>query len=1199
MQGINKEYSEHDMASIGKSIPEFHGLEEEDVFAWSKGAKLIAHILGLSDEILLKHMLVKLRGHALNWAVKTLELQPDMQLNSFLQQLHERFANTEKTHKILEEFLQTKSVSSRNEYLEMLKKGEYLIEKNCLNTVSAIKLIIARAPIVLKPILLQVASTSNSWEAFIKLAQDTMWIAFDQVSTEQIIIENRNIMRTQGYHTKKEGRNYGKKSFCKLHGNCNHDTPNCRLLKQLEEAGYSVVKKERRKINNVRNDEVEVEKLEELNKYKSIYSVNKNINPFTIKISTNEGTHEGIIDTGADVSLINKNNIPKGIQIKKCTEDINIYSACGNQIKVIGEVEIQITINYNQYHIKALVIEGNPSYTLLGADMIIKFPTLLNVFREQTQMKINMATTQKIEDIVEKYSSIFKTEISELNLCSLGKHKITLTDGNPVRQRHGRVPIHLEKQINDEINKNLKLGIIKESESPWCARIVPVIKPNGQVRMCIDYRALNQKTIKDTYPLPRVDEILDSLGKAKYFSTLDATSGYYQIAMQEEDRSKTAFAWKNGLYEFTRMPFGLCNAPATFQRTIDKIFKEENGIFVLAYLDDIIVFSNSEEEHKTHLDIVLGKIKASGLSLNMNKCKFNKREIEILGHVISNGKVKPHPDKIKAIREYTKPNKVKDLRAFLGLANYCRDFISNYAHVSAPLCNLLKGESKRSIRTINWSEEANEAFTKLKKEISNITYRSQPDFKKDFIVTTDASNIAISAILAQKDIYNKERIIHTFSRKLNDTEKNYSITDKELLAVVKGLEYFKHYLLGKEFILKTDHSALQYLWSTNNSNARLMRWALKLQEYSFSTEYIKGENNAADCLSRPCNVLNIKNSHSNKLKIQEPATKCEIIREYHLKTGHGSINNLNFLIRKKYYWNGMGDDIKEFINKCRICALTGDEGINTKNRVIETAAPNELWVIDLIGRLRGSDGKSKFILVAIDHYTKWTETKLLNSKTAEESAKAIQELIISKHGVPKRILSDNGLEFNNQETKKLCIKYGIKWTYNSPRHHESVGAVERVNQTLMRKLKRLSNIFNRNWESYLNEATYAVNISYNRAIRTSPMIIKYGTIPDLEIDTKLNVTSQTEPILEVRDLRDRNFSRYAEKGIQKGKRVCKNNLEIGDSVAIYVENIGNKLSSNWHEGYRVIEKVPPDAYMVQNKKSKLRVNKKHIKKIFF
>lgn len=436
--------------------------------------------------------------------------------------------------------------------------------------------------------------------------------------------------------------------------------------------------------------------------------------------------------------------------------------------------------------------ETNPKHIIIGVDTLQKSPEILKT--ENTHKNI-FAITSDYTKLLTKYEKIFNSEITPEKLCAIQFHEIHTQNHLPITQQNFRIPIHYENAIEEEIQKILKLGIIKESKSPWASRIVPIEKPDGSIRLCVDYRALNSITIKDNYPLPRIDEIIDSLSQAKIFSTLDATSGFYQIPIRTEDTEKTAFTWKNGLFEFVRMPFGLCNAPATFQRVMDKIFSGQIRKFAIPYLDDIIIFSKSAEEHLDHLEIVLNKLKSAGITLNEKKCKIMQGKVKYLGYIVENGKVSPDPEKIEAIKNFTLPNTIKELRSFLGVCVFCTEFIPNYAKLVAPLNELLKGETKNSIRKINWTKEALKAFEAAKEEIAKVTFRFLPDINKPFILITDASNIAYGAVLVQVDNEGKERMVSCFSKKFDKAQCNYSVTDKELLGVVKGMEHFRHYLL--------------------------------------------------------------------------------------------------------------------------------------------------------------------------------------------------------------------------------------------------------------------------------------------------------------------------------------------------------------------------------------------------------------------
>lgn len=543
---------------------------------------------------------------------------------------------------------------------------------------------------------------------------------------------------------------------------------------------------------------------------------------------------------------------------------------------------------------------------------------------------------------------------------------------------------------------------------------------------------------------------------------------------------------------------------------------------------------------------------------------------------------------METIKNYPVPRDIRELRSFLGLINYCREYIPEYSIKSKPLFDLLKGESKRSIRKILHSKKTILAFRMLREELTEQTTRAQPDFTKEFILITDASEIGMGAILAQKDKNGNERMISAFSKNFDKHQRNHATTDKELLGVVKGIENYRHYLLGKEFTLRTDHKALTHLWECKDPTTRLLRWAMKLQEYKFKVEYIKDEDNAADGYSR-INRIRIVESRGEEITEEK---KKKILTEYHITLGHGSSNNMKAAMRHRYHWVGMFRDIDEHCNSCLVCTKAGHQEVNTKNKVIEVKTPNELWKVDLVGRL-DDRGKNKFIVVCIDHHTKWIETKIINTKSAPEICKTIEQLIIEKHGVPKRILTDCGLEFNNQQITNLANKYGISWEFAYPFHHQTTGAVERVIQTLMNKIKKLCEFGKDRWSKYVEAGTLAVNLSYHRALGTSPFIYYKGRLPELDIDKEMNQPRIWVSKEDSKTKRNIVFKKY--KGqIVKGKVNITKRYNIGEPVLIF-RPTQNKLDANWHEGYRITKRLTEDAYMVTKGNSEIRVNKRHIR----
>ncbi|PIK56242.1 putative thy-1 membrane glycoprotein isoform X1 [Apostichopus japonicus] len=379
----------------------------------------------------------------------------------------------------------------------------------------------------------------------------------------------------------------------------------------------------------------------------------------------------------------------------------------------------------------------------------------------------------------------------------------------------------------------LDKGVIKESYSPWAAPMVLVKKGDGTIRICVDYRKLNDKTRKDAFPLPRIHESLNALSKAKLFSTLDLASGFWQVEMSPEDQPKTAFTTPMGLYEFNRMPFGLCNAPATFQRLMQGCLGDLNYESVLLYIDDIIVFSEDFDTHLNRLGTVLSRLHQHGLKVKPSKCHLLKSSVRYLGHVVSADGVATEPDKCKSIEEWPTPNSVKDVRCFLGLAGFYRRFVQDFSKIAAPLHGLTripKNENKHPVKSkFEWTEECQDAFIKLKSCLSSPPILAYADHSLPFLLYTDASNLGLGAILSQVQ-GEQERVIAYASRSLRESERNdrnYSAFKLELLAVTWAVtQKFKDYLMGAEVTIYTDHNPLVHLHSANLGTIE-QRWVAK------------------------------------------------------------------------------------------------------------------------------------------------------------------------------------------------------------------------------------------------------------------------------------------------------------------------------------------------------------------------------------
>ena len=429
----------------------------------------------------------------------------------------------------------------------------------------------------------------------------------------------------------------------------------------------------------------------------------------------------------------------------------------------------------------------------------------------------------------------------------LTEHSIPTGSSIPVRQAPYRLPYAHREWVKKEIEAMLKDGVVEPSMSDWASPIVLIEKKDGGIRFCVDYRKLNVVTQGDAYPMPRVDELLDQLGNSQYMTTLDLASSYWQVPVKQEDQHKTAFTTPYGLYHFKVMPFGLCGAPATFQRMMDRLLRgaEEHAA---AYIDDLVIYSQTWEEHICHLRDILTRLRAAKLTARPEKCQLGMRHCTYLGHVVGCGRVRPEQSKIEAVKSFPVPLTKKDVRSFLGLTGYYRKFIANYASLVAPLTDLTRNAAPTQVE---WDSECEKVFKELKIQLCSAPVLRTPDFGVPFILQTDASDCGLGAVLSQMDASGEEHPVAYYSRKLAPREKNYATIEKECLSIKAAIQNFRVYLVGAKFTVVTDHKALKWLNTMKDNNPRLTRWYLFLQPYQFEVEHRSGKlNGNADALSR-------------------------------------------------------------------------------------------------------------------------------------------------------------------------------------------------------------------------------------------------------------------------------------------------------------------------------------------------------------
>ncbi|UYV71403.1 hypothetical protein LAZ67_8003004, partial [Cordylochernes scorpioides] len=759
---------------------------------------------------------------------------------------------------------------------------------------------------------------------------------------------------------------------------------------------------------------------------------------------------------------------------------------------------------------------------------------------------------EKLRNLLKNYTDIFefskRKQFKDVNV----KHRINTGDHLPTKQRPYRVAPRERQIIQDEVTKMEKLDIIQPSESPWASPVVLIRKKDGSWRFCVDYRRLNKITKKDVYPLPRIDDTLDCLRGARFYSSMDLQSGYWQIDVEESDREKTAFITPDGLYEFKVMPFGLCNAPATFERMIDNLLKGLKWTICLCYLDDIIVFSDGFEEHLRRLQLVLNCLKKAGLCLNSKKCKFGAKTITVLGHEVSENGIRPDQEKIRAVRDFATPRSLKEVRSFLGLSSYYRRFIPNYAHVAQPLNDLLKKDS-----AFNWNQEEQNAFEALKSALISEPALGHFDYSSPTEIHTDASNYGIGAVLVQIH-KGKERAIAYASRTLNKAEKNYSTTERECLAIIWAINKFRPYVFGQPFTIVTEHHSLCWLTNLKDPCGRLARWALRLQEFDVTVVYKSGRKHQdADCLSRSpleysedmeedipsiVTLQNFSEEQMNDQAIRKIADKLqsspnnsfvkidntlyrknydpmgkpwllviprhlrqELLKNFHDSptAGHLGFTKTYDRIRKKYYWPGMYRTVRRYVAHCSDCQRRKHQPQLPSGHLQPIPVPEvafEKVGMDLLGRFPTSEGGNRWIIVCTDYLTKYAITKALPTSESMEVAKFFIEDVILKHGAPRELITDRGRNFTSSMISDLNNQCRITHRKTTAYHPQTNGLTERLNKTIADMLSMYVDVNHKDWDRILPFVTFAYNTAKQESTGFTPFFLVHGREAETPLD---------------------------------------------------------------------------------------------------
>ena len=747
------------------------------------------------------------------------------------------------------------------------------------------------------------------------------------------------------------------------------------------------------------------------------------------------------------------------------------------------------------------------------------------------------------------------------------KHQIETGDAEPTavppRKMSPKELVEVESQLKDLLEKEY----IRPSMSPWCAPLVFVKKKDGTLRMCVDYRSLNKVTKKAKYPIPRTDEALEQIGRNRVFSTLDLKSGYHQIPMAEESIEKTAFGTRFGQFEFMVMPFGLCNAPATFMATMNQLFRGDDHVIV--YMDDILIMSRNKEEHVKHVQQVLQKLKDNKFFINLKKCQFMNDAVEFLGHEITQEGLKPAMGRVRCIREWPTPTNASELRSFLGLSNYYRKFIPNFSKEAASLWDLTSTNNE-----FLWTASHDQAFNRLKQVFTDSLVLAYPDANRPFIIETDTSKLMVGGVLLQKDENGNERPVAFESKKLTPTQKNYSAYELELYGLLHNLRTFRCFVEGTDFLVRTDHQGLLPILhaSSNDTHPKLARWLDEIALYQpFRLEYKKGSTNfAADLLSRrEIASATIKEGPAEGLRLifVDEQGRVQLIKKIHDENGHLGVSATLEKLKRQYYWQRMQVDVQETVRACDVCQRHRNDGATSTDVAVTPLDVSELferWGIDVMGPMDETVDGKKYVILAIDHFSRWTVARAIASPTAAETVRFIEEEIVRNYGIPRILISDQGTNFMSQQLQSYASDIGIELRRTTPYHPRANGATERANQLFKQILSRIQYERGyRRWDELVPKVVWHMRMRKHTTTNFSPYELVYGRTPRT---TRSDVSRQID-VAEARRLASSNWENFRQK--MASPNHCET-LQIGQSVLVRTHN-RSPLAAKWEGPFPIAD----------------------------
>lgn len=809
----------------------------------------------------------------------------------------------------------------------------------------------------------------------------------------------------------------------------------------------------------------------------------------------------------------------------------------------------------------------------------------------------------------------------------------------PVNVRPYRYTSAQKNEIETQVEEMLSKGIIQPSSSPFSSPVLLVKKKDGSWRFCVDYRHLNAITVKNKYPLPIIDELLDELAGAQWFTKLDLRASYHQIRMKVEDEHKTTFKTHHGHFEFRVIPFGLTSAPATFQGVMNSILSPLLRKCVLVFVDDILIYSKTLQEHVQHLQQVFHILSKHQLQVKRSKCSFAQQRLAYLGHIITPNGVSTDDDKIQVVQHWPTPKSVKELRSFLGLAGYYRKFVRHYGIISKPLTNLL-----RKGQLYLWNSDTEQAFQTLKHALVTAPVLAMPNFDETFVVESDASDKGIGAVLIQKG-----HPIAFLSRALGPRLQGLSTYEKESLAIMLAVEHWRPYLQHAEFFIRTDHRSLSFLDDQRLTAPWQHKALTKLLGLRYKIIYKKGcDNGVADALSRhplpdslelsalsvviPDWIQEVVAGYASDpdacSKVQTLCISAGAIPNFTLKDGvlyfkdrmwighnkavqqkiianlhtaaiggHSVINVTYQRIKQLFAWPRLRATVTEFVSACSVCQQAKSEHVKYPGLLQTLPVPEHSWQMVSLDFIEGLPRSASFncILVVVDKFSKYAHfVPLAHPFTALDVAEAYMQFIHRLHGLPQSLISDRDRIFTSTLWTTLFRLAGTQLRMSSSYHPQTDGQTERVNQCLETFLRCFVHACPTQWSRWLALAEYWYNTSFHSSLGTTPFEVIYGHKPRY-FGLSATAACQSDDLFEFLQerekmqvlIRDHLLRAQARMKFQADRNRSERSFAVGDWAYLklqpfmqqsVVTRANRKLSFRFYGPFQVLAKVGAVAY---------------------